>query len=153
MKTTPRRPRSDSARAAVAAAQAVALGPIAPPAFVRVGKAARPFWNAIVTARPRDTWTDADLILAGNLARAYADIEQLHQQIEDEGFILDGKAHPAIAILENMSRRALATGRQLKVDTIATVGKAEDLPKGAALERDARAQLDDDLIPTLATMQ
>jgi len=153
MKTTPRRPRSDSARAAIAAAQAVALGPIAPPAFVRVGKAARPFWNAIVTARPRDTWTDADLILAGNLARAYADIEQLHQQIEDEGFILDGKAHPAIAILENMSRRALATGRQLKVDTIATVGKAEDLPKGAALERDARAQLDDDLIPTLATMQ
>ncbi|UNG17169.1 MULTISPECIES: P27 family phage terminase small subunit [Stutzerimonas] len=106
-----------------------------------------------MTARPRDTWTDADLILAGNLARAYADIEQLHQQIEDEGFILDGKAHPAIAILENMSRRALATGRQLKVDTIATVGKAEDLPKGAALERDARAQLDDDLIPTLATMQ
>ncbi len=153
MKTTPRRPRSDSARAAVAAAQAVALGPIAPPAFVRVGKAARPFWDAIVTARPRDTWTDADLILAASLARAYADIEQLQKTLDRDGFILDGKAHPAIAIMENMSRRALATGRQLKVDTIATVGKAEDLPKGAALERDARAQLDDDLIPTLATMQ
>jgi hypothetical protein len=52
-----------------------------------------------------------------------------------------------------MSRRALATGRQLKVDTIATVGKAQNIPKGAALERDARAQLDDELIPTLATMQ
>ncbi len=153
MKTTPRRPRSDSARAAVAAAQAVALGPIAPPAFVRVGKAARPFWDAIVTARPRDTWTDADLILAASLARAYADIEQLQKTLDRDGFILDGKAHPAIAIMENMSRRALATGRQLKVDTIATVGKAEDLPKSAALERDARAQLDDDLIPTLATMQ
>ena len=153
MKTTPRRPRSDSARAAVAAAQAVALGPIAPPAFVRVGKAARPFWDAIVTARPRDTWTDADLILAASLARAYADIEQLQKTLDRDGFILDGKAHPAIAIMENMSRRALATGRQLKVDTIATVGKAEDLPKSAALERDARAQLVDDLIPTLATMQ
>lgn len=153
MKTTPRRPRSDSARAAVAAAQAVALGPIAPPAFVRVSKAAKPFWDAIVTARPRDTWTDADLILAASLARAYADIEQLQKTLDRDGFILDGKAHPAIAIMENMSRRALATGRQLKVDTIATVGKAEDLPKGAALERDARAQLDDDLIPTLATMQ
>jgi thioredoxin-like negative regulator of GroEL len=118
-----------------------------------VSKQAKPFWNAIVTARPRDTWTDADLILAGNLARAYADIEALQHQIETEGFILDGKAHPAIAILENMSRRALATGRQLKVDTIATVGKAQNIPKGAELERDARAQLDDDLIPTLATMQ
>ena len=153
MKVTARRPRSDSAKAAVAAAQAVALGPIAPPAFVRVSEQAKPFWDAIVTARPRDTWTDADLILAGNLARAYADIETLQQQIEDEGFILDGKAHPAVAILENMSRRALATGRQLKVDTITTVGKSETLPKAAALERDARHQLDDDLIPTMATMQ
>ncbi|WP_230697830.1 P27 family phage terminase small subunit [Stutzerimonas kunmingensis] len=106
-----------------------------------------------MTARPRDTWTDADLILAGNLARAYADIETLQRQIDTEGFILDGKAHPALAILENMSRRALATGRQLKVDTITTVGKSETLPKAAALERDARHRLDDDLIPTMATMQ
>lgn len=153
MKTTARRPRSDSAKAAVAAAQSVALGPIAPPAFVRLSKQAMVFWPAIVTARPRDTWTDADLILAGNLARAYADIEQLQATIDTEGYIQDGKAHPALAILENMSRRALATGRQLKVDTIATVGKAETFPKAAALERDARAHLDDDLIPTLGTLQ
>lgn len=153
MKTTPRRPRSDSAKAAIAAAQAAALGPLAPPAFVRVSKQARPFWNAIVTARPRDTWTDADLILAANLARAYADIEQLQDAIERDGLIVDGKPNPACDLLDKMTRRALATGRQLKVDTIATVGKAEDIPKGATLERSARAQLDDDLIPTMATMQ
>lgn len=153
MKTTPRRARSDSAKAAISAAQAVALGPLQPPAFVRLSKQAKPFWDAIVTARPRDTWTDADMILAGNLARAYADIEQLQAKIDTEGFILDGKAHPALAILENMSRRALATGRQLKVDTIATVGKAQDIHKGSALERDARNQEHDDLIPTMGTMQ
>lgn len=153
MKTTPRRPRSDSAKAAIAAAQAVALGPLLPPAFVRLSKQARPFWDAIVTARPRDTWTAADLILAGNLARAYADIEALQAKVDAEGFILDGKAHPALAILENMTRRALATGRQLKVDTIATVGKAQDIHKGAALERDARSQTHDDLIPTMGTLQ
>ncbi|MES2819805.1 MAG: P27 family phage terminase small subunit [Pseudomonadota bacterium] len=153
MKTTPRRPRSDSAKAAIAAAQGVALGPLPPPAFVRLSEQARPFWDAIVTARPRDTWTDADLILAGNLARAYADIEALQAQIDTEGFIVEGKAHPALAILENMTRRALATGRQLKVDTIATVGKAQDIHKGAALERGARNQADDDLIPTLGTLQ
>jgi len=121
MKVTARRPRSDSARAAIAAAQAVALGPLPPPAFVRVGKQARPFWDAIVTARPRDTWTDADLILAGSLARAYADIEALQDAIDNDGLLVEGKA--------------------------------QNIPKGAALERDARAQLDDDLIPTLATMQ
>lgn len=153
MKTTPRRPRSDSAKAAIAATQAAALGPLQPPSFVRLSKQALPFWNAILTARPRDTWTDADLILAGNLARAYADIEQLQAKIDTDGFILEGKAHPAIAILENMSRRALATGRQLKVDTIATVGKAQDINKGSALERDARNQEHDDLIPTMGTLQ
>jgi len=153
MKVTARRPRSDSAKAAVAAAQAVALGPIAPPAFVRVSKQAKPFWDAIVTARPRDTWTDADLILAGNLARAYADIESLQDAIDRDGLLVDGKPNPACDLLDKMTRRALATGRQLKVDTITTVGKSETLPKAAALERDARHQLDDDLIPTMATMQ
>lgn len=153
MKTTPRRPRSDSAKAAIAAAKAAALGPLQPPSFVRVLKAARPFWDAIVTARPRDTWTEADLILAGSLARDYAAIEDLHKAIDRDGMLVDGKINPACDLLDKMSRRALATGRQLKVDTIATVGKAQNIPKGAALERDARARMDDDLIPTMATMQ
>jgi len=81
-----RRPRSDSAKAAVAAAEAVALGPLPPPAFVRLAKPAWPFWDAIAIARPRDTWTEADLILAASLAaslaRDYAAIEELHKAIK-----------------------------------------------------------------------
>ena len=153
MKTTPRRPRSDSAKAAVAAAQAAALGPLPPPTFVRVSKTAKPFYDAIVKARPRDTWTDADLILAGNLARTYADIEQLQDAIERDGLLVEGRPNPACDLLDKMTRRALATGRQLKVDTITTVGKSETLPKAPALERDAPHRLDDVLIPTMATMQ
>lgn len=148
-----RRPRSDSAKAAVAAAEAVALGPLPPPAFVRVSKAAQPFYDAIVIARPRDTWTEADLILAASLARDYAAIEELRKAIDRDGMLIDGKVNPACDLLEKITRRALATGRQLKVDTIATVGKAETFPKAAALEREARQQLDDDLIPTRATLQ
>ena len=153
MKTTPRRPRSDSPKAAVAAAQSAALGPIAPPKFVTVSKAVQPFWNAIVTARPRDTWTDADLILAGSLARDYAAIEQLREAIDNNGLIVGDKVNPACDLLDKVSRRALATARQLKVDTIATVGKAQDIHQGAKLERDARTQLDDDLIPRMGTLQ
>jgi len=148
-----RRPRSDSAKAAVAAAKAAALGPLPPPAFVRVSEAAKPFYDAIVIARPRDTWTEADLILAASLARDYAAIEDLRKAIDRDGMLIDGKVNPACDLLEKMTRRALATGRQLKVDTIATVGKAETFPKAAALEREARQQLDDDLIPTRATLQ
>ena len=153
MKTTDRRPRSDSAKAAVAASQAVALGPLPPPAHVRLRDCDRPFWNAIVTARPRDTWTDADLVLAGNLARAYADMETLQESIERDGMLVEGKINPASDLLDKMTRRALATGRQLMVATIATVGKAQDIHKGAALERGARQHIDDDLIPTLETLQ
>lgn len=153
MKTTDRRTRSDSAKAAVAASQAVALGPLQPPAHVRLRDCDRPFWNAIVTARPRDTWTDADLVLAGNLARAYADMEILQEGIERDGMLVDGKINPACDLLDKMTRRALATGRQLMVATIATVGKAQDIHKGAALEREARQHIDDDLIPTLETLQ
>ena len=153
MKTTDRRPRSDSAKAAVAASQAVALGPLQPPAHVRLRESDRPFWNAIVTARPRDTWTDADLVLACNLARAYADMETLQESIERDGMLVEGKVNPACELLDKMTRRALATGRQLMVATIATVGKAQDIHKGAALEREARHHEDDDLIPTLGTLQ
>lgn len=153
MKTTPRRHRSDSAKAATKAAQAAALGPLAPPAYVRVLKRARPFWDAIVLARPRDTWTESDLVLAASLARDYADLEILRKSIDADGLLIDGKPNPACDLLDKMTRRALATARQLKVDTIATVGKAQDIHKGAALEREARQQFDDDLIPTLGTLQ
>ncbi|EOE7413485.1 TPA: TerS protein [Pseudomonas aeruginosa] len=153
MKTTPRRPRSDSAKAAVAASQAVAIGPIQPPAHIPLRAADKPFWEAIVTARPRDTWTDADLVLAANLARTYADIEALQASIDRDGLLVDGKVNPACELLDKMTRRSLAMGRQLMVATIATVGKAQDIHKGAALERTARQQVDDDLIPTLGTLQ
>lgn len=131
------------------AAQAAALGPLEPPPFVRVREADRPAWDAIVSARPRDTWTEADLVLAGHLARAYGDIAQLEEQIDDEGLMLGGEINPACALLEKLSRRAMAIARQLKIDTISVVGKSQDIHKGAALERDARNGIDDDdgLIP------
>ncbi|GGW22940.1 TerS protein [Vreelandella hamiltonii] len=149
MKTTARRHRSDSAKAAIAAAQAAAMEPIAPPACVRLRDSDRPVWAAIVTARARDTWTDADLILAGQLARTYGDIAQLEELIDQQGMILGDQVNPACTLLDKMSRRALAMARQLKIDTISVVGKSQDINKSAALERDARQGVDDDdgLIP------
>lgn len=149
MKTTARRRRSDSAKAAVSAAQAATLGPLPPPAFVRLRDSDRPIWDAIVTARPRDTWTEADLVLAAHLARAYGDIRELEDAIDAQGMLVGGEINPACALLEKTSRRALAIARQLKVDTISVVGKSQDINKGSALERDARQGVEDDdgLIP------
>jgi len=148
MKLTPKRTKSDSTKAAVKAVQAATAGPIKPPAFVKVQKRDVSRWNAIVQARPRDTWNDADLILAAHLARAYGDMADLETLIEEQGMITPEGVNPACNMLDKATRRALALARQLKVDAISTVGKSRDIRKGSELEATARRSLeDDDLIP------
>lgn len=137
MKSTPKRHRSDSAKAAVQAAQNVAQGPIEPPGYVTLPKPCRPFWDAIVTSRPRDTWTDADLVLAANLARTQHAIESAAVGSDDHA---------------KLTRLAMALSRSIAVHATATVGRAADMVNAATLEREAR-QEHDDLIPTLATLQ
>ena len=149
MKVTPRRKRSDSADAAIAAAKAAAMGPLEPPAHVTLRPIDRPFWNAIMEARARDTWTDVDLTTAANLARTQADIEELHGTLAAAGYMLGDKPHPLAAIVETLTRRAVALKRVLHVHAEATVGKSEDAAKALELERNAREQDEDDLIPTL----
>jgi hypothetical protein len=151
MKLTPKRKRTDTAKAAVEATQAAMLPPLKPPKHITLRACDRPFWKAIVLARPRDTWTDADLILAATLARCYADIEMMQAAINDNGLFVDGKANPAVDMLDKASRRAMGLTRALAVNCVATVGRRADIAKGATLERNARANVDadDDLIPRL----
>lgn len=153
MKVTPKRRRSDSAAAAVKAAQAAALGPLKPPSHITLRKGDKPFWNAIVTARARDTWTVSDLAIAANLARSQADIERLQAEVDIEGFTIpSGNGTPIVnpkhKLLETLSRRAVSLARMLHVHAQATVGRSEDASKALKLERDAQAE-DDDLIPTM----
>ena len=88
MKVVAKRNRSDSISAAVRASQASALGPLAPPEHISLREGDLPFWNAIVTARTRDTWTDIDLTAAATLARTQADIEKLQARLDTVGYIL-----------------------------------------------------------------
>ena len=150
MKLTPKRNRSDSAAAAVRAAQAVALGPIEPPAHVALRDGDRPFWNAIVTSRARDTWTDIDLCTAGNLARTQADIERLQLDLDAVGYVLvDGKPNPVAALVDVLTRRTVTLSRILHVHAVATVGRSADGIKALDNEKQARSQEDDDLIPRM----
>lgn len=148
MKLTPKRNRSDSAAAAVRAAQAAALGPINPPGHVSLREGDRPFWNAIVTSRARDTWSETDLCTAGNLARTQADVETLQARLDLEGYILEGKANPVAALVETLTRRAVALSRVLHVHAEATVGRSADASKALANEKTATVP-GSDLIPRL----
>lgn len=152
MKTTPRRPRSDSAKAAVQAAQNAALGPLEPPAYVTLRPQDKPFWQAIMKARARHTWDEADLVTAATLARAQADILTLQAQIDMEGYVIDGKINPAAQMLETLSKRVTSLSRLLHTHAEAKLGRARDNGKTLALEREAE-QDDDGLIPRLRAVQ
>lgn len=153
---TAKRTRSDSATSAVAAMQAASAGPLKPPCFVNIRKADKPFWDSIVRARTRDSWTDSDLVMAGNLARCLSDIERLQKEIDIEGdVVLNAREtqviNPKHSLLETLSRRAVALSRTLQVHAQATQGESRDQGKKATKQRAAEKVLanqdDDDLIP------
>ena len=151
-----RRVRSDSITAAVQATQAATAGPIDPPAHVVLREGDRPFWDSVVSARARDTWNDADLEMAGNLARCKADIERLQQEITAEGDVLKNDRgtqimNPKHTLLETLSRRAVALSRMLHVHAEATQGESRQQPGRAEPGKQAKAAAgaDDGLIPRI----
>lgn len=158
-----KRTRSDSTAGKVKAAQAVAAGPLAPPAHVRLREGDEPFWDAIVTARARDTWNTSDLENAANLARCKADIERLQGEIEAEGDIIKNDrgtqiVNPKHTLLETLTRRTMALSRMLHVHAEATVGESKDAGKALKAEKEAAeaaAKADDDtsLIPGLRAVK
>lgn len=132
--------------------QAVALGPLKPPAHVALRPGDLPYWDAIVTSRARDTWTAVDLCTAGNMARSQADIERLQKVVDANGYVMaDGKVNPAAVLVETLTKRTIALARALHVHAVATTGRSQDASKALANERNA-AQ-DDDLIPTLRAVK
>lgn len=151
MKSSDRRPRSDSAKAAVQAAQNVALGPLAPPKYVTLRSGDKPFWNAIVTARARHTWDESDLVTAATMARAQADILMLQAQVDRDGYIVDGKVNEAAKMIDVLSKRVVTLSRLLHCHAEAKLGRARDNGKTLALEQEPEEA--DDLIPTLRSVK
>lgn len=102
-------------------------------------------------ARARDTWTEIDLTTAANLARCQADIETLQAALNENGYLIEGKPNPVCALIDTLTRRAVALSRCLHVHAEATVGRSADAAKALANERKAREAVadGDDLIPTL----
>lgn len=131
-----RQTRSDSATAAVQAAQNAAQGPLEPPAHVTVPEEARPFWDALMRNRPRHKWNDADL---GNAAILAVTQSQVHRLIGDM---------EQAALVDKLTRRIMSLSRLLHVHPEATQGRAQDQGNKLELEREAE-QESDPLIPTL----
>ncbi|MBS0348285.1 MAG: terminase [Proteobacteria bacterium] len=134
MKLTPKRKRADSAAAAIAAHQNAAQAPIEPPPYITLPEPCKPFWTAIVTARPRDTWNDADLVQAANLAKVQYALESATVGSDEHA---------------KLTRLSMALARAVAVHPTATVGRAADMVGAATAEREARQDDGDGLIPRL----
>lgn len=134
MKLTPKRHRTDTAKGAVQAAQNAAQGPIEPPSYITLPEACKPFWEAIVTARSRDLWTQTDLVQAANLARVQHAIENVAVGSDEHA---------------KLTRLSMALARAVAVHPTATAGRAANQVNQNTAERDARQQEHDDLIPRL----
>lgn len=115
---------------------------IEPPAHVSLRPGDRPFWDSIVRARARDTWNEADLEQAANLARCKADIERIQAEIHIEGDVLENAkgtqiVNPKHALLETLSRRAVALSRTLHVHAEATQGRSRDTGQRTQAQKSA----------------
>lgn len=132
-------------------------GVIDPPSHVTLRDGDRPFWDAIVRARAAQSWNASDLELAASLARCKADIETVQMEITASGNIVENDKgtqiiNPRHALLETLTRRAIAMSRMLHVHAEATCGKSEQQAKRALPEKDAQSAARSALIPRLSAV-
>ena len=124
--------RIDSATAAVEVMQA-ALKEIVPPDCVLLADGDKPFWEAVIDARPKVEWNEADLITAAQLAKTLARIE----------------ITTAIGDWDKLNRLALAMRRSLGLDVRGKDGRASNVAnrreKAREIERD-NPMANDDLL-------
>lgn len=154
-----RRRRSDSVTTAT---EVVNELPIDPPEHVHLRDRDLPFWYSIVRARANDSWNEADLELAGNLARCKSDIERIQEEVDLEGDTLTNAKgtvvmNPKHSLLETLSRRAVALSRALHVHAEATQGRSRDTGERSKQQQAVRDGVDkassqsDGLIPRAST--
>ena len=77
-----KQPRAHTAAAAIKAAEDAAKGPLPVPAHVSMRDGDMPFWLGVVASRARDEWSEADLVVAAQLARCQADIEAEQKAVD-----------------------------------------------------------------------
>lgn len=149
---TKRRQRIDSATAAVKV-MAGAVREIAPPAHVLMSDADWPFWHSVVAEFPRIEWTEHQLEVAAQLAKAMADLESERNTLRGEGYvlILDGGkavANPRHGVARDLTNSVMSLRRNLSLHARAQAGEARDVAKRRAMGKqiEGDSPLGDDLL-------
>jgi len=132
---------ANTAESAIKAMVDAAKGAPSIPSHVRIRPADRPFWDGILSARARDEWTDADLVVAGQLARCQYDIELESKTLDVEGTVVcNGRGtqvcNPRVMVLEQLARREMALMRTLRLGG-AAAGEARHVVQRRKLSKQA----------------
>lgn len=122
-----RRQRIDSAAGAVAT-MAAAARDLSPPAHIKFRTADWPFWDAVIAEKPKSEWTDADLVVAANLARAMADAERIAEMTTGKnGEVKVTVLVQSISASDKLARRIVTLRRALGLDNRAKNGEQRDV--------------------------
>jgi hypothetical protein len=111
------------------------------PSYIKLKDEEKPFFEAIVRARARSEWNDANIILAAQLARAQYAIEFESDMLDVEGSVIENARgtmvmNPRHSVVEQLARREMAIMRSLQMVGIG-VGKKEDVVKTRQQEAEA----------------
>lgn len=124
-----RRQRIDSAEGALAV-MAASTRDLSPPKHLKLRRGDQPFWDSVIAERAKSEWTDADLAVAANLARAMADAEKL------AAFSVDRGGHVKVTVLiqtielsDKLARRIISLRRALGLDNRSKNGEQRDVTK------------------------
>lgn len=112
---------SDTASGAIAAMLDASLAMPDVPKHVRLREGDLPFWNDVLRARARSEWSDADLVVAAQLARCMADIEREQSTLDSEGTIVENDrgtmvTNPRFRAINELKQSQLATFRALTLN-------------------------------------
>lgn len=137
-----KRPRADSAAAAVKAMVDASKAALQPPAYVVMTDSAKPYFNDVVRVRARDEWAECDLIVAAQLAQCMADIAEEDAALRGEGRVVKNDKgtqimNPRTTVLEQLARREMALMRTLRMGG-RIAGDARDEAGGRKIERQSR---------------
>ena len=145
-----RRQRIDSAAGAVATVAAAARD-LSPPAHIKFRTADWSFWDAVIAERAKSEWSEADLVVAANLARAMADAERVAEMTTGRnGTVKITTLIASIAASDKLARRIVTLRRALGIDNRSKNGEQRDVDKRRAHAIGIEAAVadfdDDDLI-------
>ena len=135
------RPRAGSEAAALAALEQAREGWPDPPAAAALRKCELPFWRAVMICRLPQSWAEADLVHAANLARCWSDIETQRRRLYREGDVIEARLNPRHRLLETLNRRALAITRILQLHAVVQPSGEIDKNKGQKGEAGRAAAL------------